>query len=284
MPRDLRTLSLNTATLGFTWPLARVIGACAAAGLGGIAPWRRDFSTLSPADARTRIADAGLIVTGLCRGGYLVHGDAAQRDTILDDNRRAIDEAQALGAPSLCIVVGGLPPGSRDLAAGRAQVVDILSRLAEHAAGSGVRLGVEPLHPMYAADRSCISTLASALDMCDAVGGDVGVIVDTYHVWWDPDLEAGLRRAGLNRLLGWHLADWRVPTRDLLMDRAMIGEGVIDFARIERMVRAAGWAGLSEVEIFSDEWNARGPAETLAALARNYGALDEPSPCHGGRN
>ncbi len=221
-----------------------------------------------------RIADAGMVVTGLCRGGYLVHGDATQRDAILDDNRRAIDEANALGAPALCFVVGGLPPGSRDLRAGRAQIVEVLSRLAEHSAGSGVRLGVEPLHPMYAADRSCISTLASALDVCDAVGGDIGVIVDTYHVWWDPDLDAGLQRAGAARLLGWHLADWRVPTRDLLMDRAMLGEGVIDFAAIERMVRAAGWTGLSEVEIFSDEWNARDPSDTLAVLASNYQALD----------
>jgi len=273
MPRDLRELSLNTATLGYQWPLARVIAACAAAGLGGIAPWRRDFSTMPPAEAQARIADAGLTVTGLCRGGYLVHANATERSAVLDDNRHAIDEAQALGAPALCFVVGSLPRGGRDLAAARAQVIEILSQLSEHAAGSGVRLGVEPLHPMYAADRSCISTLASALDVCDAVGGDIGVVIDTYHVWWDPNLAAGLQRAGAARLLGWHMADWRVPTRDLLMDRAMIGEGVIDLIAIERMVRAAGWTGLTEVEIFSDEWNRRDPAETLAALVRNFRAL-----------
>jgi sugar phosphate isomerase/epimerase len=274
MPRTLDGLSLNTATLGFSWPLARVIAACADAGLGGIAPWRRDFMTMPPAEARVRVADAGLVVTGLCRGGYLTYADAAQRDTVLDDNRLAIDEAAALGAPALCFVVGGLPEGSRDLSAARAQVVEVLVRLAEHAAGSHVRLAVEPLHPMYAADRSCISTLASALDVCDAVGGDLGVIIDTYHVWWDPALADGLRRAGAARLLGWQMADWRVPTRDMLMDRAMIGDGVIDLVGIERMVRAAGWSGLTEVEIFSDEWNRRGPAETLATLARNYQALD----------
>ncbi len=275
MPRDPHSLSLNTATLGFNWPLGRVIAACAAAGLGGIAPWRRDFATMTPAEARARAADAGLAVTGLCRGGYLTHADAAERETVLADNRRAIDDAAALGAPALCFVVGGLPRGTHDLGAARAQVVEVLARLAEHAAGSGVRLAVEPLHPMYAADRSCVNTLASALDVCDAVGGETGVIIDTYHLWWDPALAEGLRRAGPSRLLGWQMADWRVPTRDLLMDRAMVGEGVIDLVGIERLVRAAGWTGLTEVEIFSDEWNARDPAETLAVLARNYRALDD---------
>ena len=275
MPRRLSELALNTATLGYQWPLARVIDACAAAGLGGIGPWRRDFAAMPPAEAGRRIRAAGLVVTGLCRGGYLTHRDAAERAAVLDDNRRAIDEAAELGAPALCFVVGGLPAGQRDLATARAQVTEILCLLRRHAAGSGVRLAVEPLHPMYAADRSCVSTLASALDVCDAVGGDVGIIIDTYHVWWDPALAEGLRRAGAARLLGWHIADWRVPTRDLLMDRGMIGEGAIDIAGIERLVRTAGWRGLTEVEIFSDDWGRRDPAETLAVLTRNFLALDQ---------
>ncbi len=272
MARTRRGLSMNTATLGFQWPLSQTIAACARAGLGGIAPWRREFAAIAPRDARRQATDAGLAVTCLCRGGYLTHDGAAQRAAVIADNRRAIEEAAELGAPALCIVVGSLP----DLAAARRQVADVLGELAPHAAACGVRLAVEPLHPIYAADRSCINTLATALDICDAVGGGVGVMIDTYHLWWDPALAAGLRRAGAARLHGWQIADWRAPLRDMLMDRGMIGDGVIDFAAIEAMVREAGWTGLTEVEIFSDDWGRRDPAETLRVVAERFSALPAP--------
>lgn len=273
MNDHLRTLSVNTATLGFQWTVDRVIAACEDLGLGGIAPWRRDLATVSAGDLRRKAADAGLVVTSLCRGGYLVHRDRVQRQAILDDNLRALEEAAELGAPTLCFVVGGLPQGSKDLAAARAQVVDLLQSLAAHAEACGVRMAVEPLHPMYAGDRSCINTLAAALDVCDAVGGDVGVMIDAYHLWWDPELAAGLARAGAGRILGWQISDWLVPTRDLLNDRGMMGDGVIDLPTLDRLVRAAGWKGLVEVEIFSDRWGSGDPAVTLRICAERYCAL-----------
>lgn len=273
MPRTLERLAINTATLGFQWPLPKVVAACARLGIGGVAPWRRDLAGLPAAAAARVVRDAGLTVTSLCRGGYLVHRDAAARARLLDDNRRAIDEAAALGAPVLCIVVGGLPDGMRDLAAARAQVVAMLALLRAHAAGTGVRLAVEPLHPMYAPDRSCISTLATALDVCDAIGPELGVMLDAYHLWWDPALAGGLARAGADRLLGWQISDWLVPTRDLLNDRGMIGDGVIDLAGLDCLVRKAGYAGLVEVEIFSACWAGRDPAVTLRICAERYLAL-----------
>lgn len=274
MVPDLRRLSINTATLGFQWDLGRVVDAVAAAGIGGVAPWRRDLAGSDGGSAGRRVRDAGLTVTSYCRASYLTHASAAERAVVLDDNRRAIDEAAALGAPVLCCVVGGLPAGGRDLAAARAQVVDGLSGLCGHAAAAGVRLAVEPLHPVYAADRSCVSTLASALDVCDAVGGTVGLMVDAYHVWWDPDLAAGLARAGADRLLGFQICDWRVPLRDVLNDRAMMGDGVIDLSGLDRLMAAAGFDGLVEVEIFSEhDWWRRDPAATIAVCAERFRAL-----------
>ncbi|MFO1038595.1 MAG: sugar phosphate isomerase/epimerase family protein [Geminicoccaceae bacterium] len=264
---------MNTATLGFQWELGAIADACAKRGLGGIAPWRRDLVATPPETARRQIADAGLQVTSLCRGGFLVHHDSAQEAAVYDDNRRAVDEAVGLGAPVLCFVVGGLPEGSKSLAHARDQVVTMLRRLHAHAAGTGLRLAVEPLHPMYAADRSCISTLASALDVCDAIAPDVGVIVDAYHVWWDPDLERDLKRARPDRLLGWQICDWLIPTRDMLNDRGMMGDGVIDLAALDRLVTAAGYDGPIEVEIFSTDWGRRDPAETIRICAERFLAI-----------
>jgi sugar phosphate isomerase/epimerase len=241
--------------------------ASAASYLGG-AIWPRCLPPQPGAGPATVLG-----VTSLCRAGYLVHRDPAERAVVLEDNRRAIDEAVALGAPVLCVVVGGLPPGTRDLTAARAQVVDMLGALREHGAGSDVRLAVEPLHPMYAADRSCINTLAMALDVCDAVGPDLGVMLDAYHIWWDAELGRGLARVGADRLLGWQVCDWLVPARDLLNDRGMMGDGVIDLARLDRLVTAAGYQGLIEVEIFSDDWGRRDPATTLQVCVERFLAI-----------
>jgi sugar phosphate isomerase/epimerase len=270
----LRRLSLNTATTGHQWPLARVVQACAHFGLGGIAPWRRDLATLPPPAARRAMRDAGLACTSLCRGSFLTHdaADKAARRAILDDNRRAVEEAHELGTQVLCMVVGGPAPGSRSLAYARAQVQEMLAELVEHARPAGVRLAVEPLHPMYAGDRSCINTLASALDVADAVGGrEVGVVVDAYHVWWDPELERQLRRAGPDRLLSYQVCDWLVPTRDLLNDRGMMGDGVIDLKALGRSVEEAGYGGPVEVEIFSAErWWRTDPAVTIRTCAERF--------------
>jgi sugar phosphate isomerase/epimerase len=204
-----------------------------------------------------------MTVTGLCRGGMFPAADEAGRRAALDDNRRAIDEAAAIGAQCLVLVVGGLPKGSRDIAGARMQVRDALHALLPYAREARVPLAIEPLHPMYAADRACVNTLAQANDLCEELGDGAGVVVDTYHVWWDPNLEKEIARAGKN-IVAYHVNDWLVPTTDLLLDRGMMGDGVIDLRAIRAMVERAGYRGHCEVEILSAaKWWKRDPDEVL---------------------
>jgi sugar phosphate isomerase/epimerase len=201
--------------------------------------------------------------------------DAAGRAAALDDNRRAIDEAAALGATCLVLVCGGLPGGSRDIGAARTMVAEGIAAVLPHARAANMPLAIEPLHPMYAADRACVNTLAQALDICDRLdpdkSGALGVACDVYHVWWDPDLYAGIKRAGLARLLAFHVCDWLVPTRDLLNDRGMMGDGVIEIRKIRQAVEAEGFAGFSEVEIFSElDWWTRPIDEVLATCIERH--------------
>jgi sugar phosphate isomerase/epimerase len=214
--------------------------------------------------------------------------DDAGRRLALDDNRRAIDEAAALDAACLILVVGSLPgalagaPQSKDLFAARRDVHDGIAATLEYARSAGMPLAIEPLHPMYAADRACVNTLEQALDLCDRLDPDragvprrpgkaaLGVAVDVYHVWWDPKLEAQVARAGADRLLAFHVCDWLVPTRDMLNDRGMMGDGVIEIARIRAWVEAAGFAGHSEVEIFSNDWWQRPVDEVLATCIERH--------------
>jgi sugar phosphate isomerase/epimerase len=199
-----------------------------------------------------------LTVTGVCRGGFFTAKEWQ------DDNLRAIEEAHALGAACLVLVVGGLLPGSKDLQRSREQVRDGIAAVLPEARKAGVPLAIEPLHPMQAAERACINTLEQALDICDGLGEGIGVAVDAYHVWWDPKLESQIRRAGKERILAYHICDWLVPTRDLLNDRGMMGDGVIDLPRIRGWVEGAGYAGFQEVEIFSElDWWKRDPDEVL---------------------
>jgi len=286
-------LSLNTATVKLKWNLAQMIDGCARHGVRGIAPWRDKLAELGAAEAARRIRAAGLTVTGLCRGGMFPAADAAARRAALDDNRRAIDDAATLGAQCLVLVVGGLPAGSRDLAGAREQVREGIAAVLPHARAAGVSLAIEPLHPMYAADRACVNTLAQALDLCDAldpggagvhprraVDGGVwapaaalGVAVDVYHVWWDPALAAQVARAGAARLHAFHVCDWLVPTRDLLEDRGMMGDGVIDLRRLRGLVEAAGYRGHHECEIFSSrDWWQRDPDEVLGVMKARHAA------------
>jgi len=250
-------LSLNTATVREQWSLAQIIDGCARHGIEGISPWRDQVARMGLAAAAHAIASHGLAVTGLCRGGFFTAPDWR------DDNRRAIEEAHALGAQCLVLVVGGLPAGSKDIAGARARVREGLATILPEALAARVPLAIEPLHPMQAADRACINTLEQALDICDELGDGIGVAVDVYHVWWDPKLEAEIRRAG-KRVLAYHICDWLVPTRDLLNDRGMMGDGVIDLPRIRGWVEATGYAGFQEVEIFSERyWWRRDPDEVL---------------------
>ncbi len=216
------------------------------------------------------IRDHGFTVTGLCRGGMFPAADEAGRRAALDDNRRAIDEAAAIGAQCLILVTGGLPKGSRDLADARAQVRDAIAALLPNARQANVPLAIEPLHPMFAADRACVNTLAQANDLCDELGDGVGVAIDVYHVWWDPDLARQIARAG-RRILAYHVNDWLVPTTDLLLDRGMMGDGVIDLRGIRRMVEAAGYSGHCEVEILSaNNWWKHAPDEVLRTCIERH--------------
>jgi sugar phosphate isomerase/epimerase len=268
-------LSLNTATTRGRWGLAQAIEGCARHGIRGISPWRDLLHAMGVAKAAQAIRAHGLTVTGLCRGGMFPARDARSRKANIADNLRAIDEAHALGAQCLVLVVGGLPEGSKDLAGARAQVRDGIAAILPQAKAAGIPLAIEPLHPMYAADRACVNTLAQALDLCDALDrgkrGALGVAVDVYHVWWDPQLEAQIRRAGKRRLLAYHICDWLVPTTDLLLDRGMMGDGVIDLKRIRGWMTRAGYRGLHEVEIFSaNNWWKRDPDEVLATCKARH--------------
>ncbi|MCP5367866.1 MAG: sugar phosphate isomerase/epimerase [Hyphomicrobiales bacterium] len=269
---DARLLSLNTATIRERWGLAEAIDGCVRHGIGGISPWRDQVAALGLDEAARRLADTDLAVTGLCRGGMFPAADAAGRQAAIDDNRRAIDEAVALGAQCLVLVVGGLPEGSKDIAGARDQVRDGIAAVLDHARASAMPLAIEPLHPMYAADRACVNTLGQALDLCDVLGDGVGVAVDVYHVWWDPDLESQIARAGRGgRLLAYHVCDWLVPTTDLLLDRGMMGDGVIDLKAIRAWVEAGGYGGHCEVEIFSAaNWWKRDPDEVLATCVERH--------------
>jgi sugar phosphate isomerase/epimerase len=256
---DPALLSLNTATVRKQWTLAQSIEGCVRHGIRGISPWRDKVAEMGLKQASRAVKAHGLTVTGLCRGGFFTAQDWQ------DDNRRAIEEAHELGAQCLVLVVGGLPAGSKDLAGARNQVKDGIAAILPEARKAGVPLAIEPLHPMQAAERACVNTLEQALDLCDALGDGIGVAVDVYHVWWDPKLEEQIARAGSKRLLAYHICDWLVPTRDLLNDRGMMGDGVIDLPGIRGMVERAGYAGFHEVEIFSQlDWWRRDPDEVLS--------------------
>ena len=265
-------LSLNTATVREKWDLARAIEGCARHGIRGISPWRDKLDALGVEHAARMIRAHELTVSGLCRGGMFPAVDKAGREAAIHDNLKAIDDAAAIGAQCLVLVAGGLPAGSKDLAGAREQVTEGIASILPAARAAMVPLAIEPLHPMYAADRACVNTLRQALDLCALLGEGVGVAVDVYHVWWDPELEAQIVRAGrANRLYAYHICDWLVPTTDLLLDRGMMGDGVIDLPRIRGWVEAAGYGGLHEAEIFSAEnWWKRDPDEVLEVVKRRY--------------
>jgi sugar phosphate isomerase/epimerase len=288
---DHRWLSINTATLRGAGTLDRIIECCVRHGIRAISPWRDQVHAIGLERTAELVREHTLELSGYCRGGMYPAIDAAGRRRAIDDNRRAIDEARALDAACLVLVVGSLPgalegrPQSKDLFAARSDVHDGIAATLEHARAADMPLAIEPLHPMYAADRACVNTLEQALDLCDAIdpatgeapgGGTrtraaLGVAVDVYHVWWDPKLEAQIARAGRERLLAFHVCDWLVPTRDLLNDRGMMGDGVIDIPRIRGWVEAAGFDGYSEVEIFSSEnWWKRPEDDVLATCIERH--------------
>jgi sugar phosphate isomerase/epimerase len=274
-PPDPGLLSLNTATVRERWSLREVIEGCARHGIRGIAPWRDKLAELGAKEAARLVRDNGLKVTGLCRGGMFPTADRKGRQAALDDNLRAIEDAATLGARCLVLVAGGLPAGSKDLAGAREMVRDGIGEVLDHARSTGVPLAIEPLHPMYCADRACVNTMAQALDLCDQLesgaSGYLGVAVDVYHVWWDPALKQQIERAGDKRLLAFHVCDWLVPTTDLLNDRGMMGDGVIDLPLIRSWMETAGYRGFHEAEIFSARnWWKREPDDVLGVVKRRH--------------
>lgn len=271
-------LSINTATvrkqLGAEVTLDRIIDQCAERGIRAISPWRDQVAAVGLDKVAKQLKSHGIGLSGYCRGGFFPATDAAGLKAALDDNRRAIDEAKTLDAPCLVLVVGALPgalegkPAYKDIARARGEVRDGIAASLEYAREVGMPLAIEPLHPMQAADRACINTLEHALDICDELdagkSGMLGVALDIYHVWWDPKLQQQIARAGRERLLAYHVCDWLTPTRDLLSDRGMMGDGVVELKKIRGWVEAAGFAGFSEVEIFSNlDWWQRTGSETL---------------------
>ncbi len=262
-------LSLNTVCVRDQWTLAQCIEGCARHGIPGISPWRDKVAEMGLANAARAIRDAGLTVTGLCRGGMFPATDEAGRRAAIEDNRRAIAEAHALGANCLVVLGGGLPPGSKDLPGARAMMHDGLAAILPDARAAGVTLALEPLHPMTCADRSVLSTLAQALDLCEEFGEGTGVAVDVYHVWWDPDLARQMARAK-GRIAAFHACDWLVPTTDLVFDRGMPGDGVIDIRAIRAMAEASGYDSFTEVEILSKRWWAEDPETVLRTIKERH--------------
>ncbi|HEX4361602.1 MAG TPA: sugar phosphate isomerase/epimerase family protein [Pseudonocardia sp.] len=274
----MATLSLNQATTKH-WSVAEAVAGCARVGIPAIGLWREQVAEVGVARAAKLVADAGLRVSSLCRGGFLTAADAAGQRAAVDDNRRAVDEAAGLGTDTLVLVVGGLPSGSRDLAGARQLVADRIAELAPHAEAAGVRLALEPLHPMYCADRAVLSTLDQALELAahwpESV---VGVVVDAFHVWWDPRVLPAIAAAA-GRIASFQVCDWVLPLpSDALLARGMMGDGFIDFRALREAVEAAGYRGDTEVEIFNaDIWAATGD-DVIATVARRYLTEVLPQP------
>ena len=265
-PAAVERLSLNTATVRAG--LLETVEACAAAGVRWIAPWREQFDGVSVAVAAKAIDAAGLKVSSLCRGGFFPAATAAERAARIDENLMALDEAATLAAEVLVLVCGGVV--GRDLAGSRQMVEDGIAAILPAAEACGVKLGIEPLHPMFGADRSVIVTLDQANSLARRLASPwVGAVIDVYHVWWDPEVEDAIARTG-ERILAFHVNDWVVPLVDVLNGRGMMGDGVIDLRRLRRAVDGAGFGGPIEVEIFNESVRALGLKPALELVVDRY--------------
>jgi sugar phosphate isomerase/epimerase len=272
----LSRLSLNQRTT-VSWSLPEAVQGCVDAGLGAIGIWREQLAEFGLDEARRLVAESGLRVSSLCRGGFFTSADLAEAQTAEVKNREAIEEAAALNAATLVLVAGGLPPGDRDLRAARDRAARAIERLVPYAHELGVNLGIEPMNPIYAADRGVISTLAQALDIAERFdAADVGVVVDTFHLWWEPGVDDQLQRAG-QRIVSYQISDWITPLpADTLLARGMMGDGHIDFTAFTRSVAAAGYRGDIEVEIFNADLWAAPPTEVVNTMMERYLHLVQP--------
>ncbi|KQW15565.1 sugar phosphate isomerase/epimerase family protein [Streptomyces sp. Root369] len=269
---DLSRFSINQMTVK-QLSLPELVDACRELGIGNVGLWREPVQSYGVEATAKLVRDAGLTVTTLCRGGFFTAIDPDERAAALDDNRRAVDEAATLGTDTLVLVSGGLPAGSKDLHGARERIADALSVLGPYAEEHGVKLAIEPLHPMYASDRCVVSTLTQALDLAERFPArQVGVTVDTYHIWWDDNAPAQIARAGAGgRIHTFQLADWTTPLPEgVLNGRGQIGDGAIDMREWQRYVEAAGYTGAIEVELFNDALWARDGREVLAETAERF--------------
>jgi len=270
----LRRLSLNQRTTA-SWSLPEAIEGCVEAGLGAIGIWREQLAEVGLDEACRLVAESGLRVSSLCRGGFFTN--PAEAETAEAQNREAIDEAAALNTATLVLVPGGLPPGDRDLEGARNRAARAIEQLVPYAHEHGVRLGIEPMNPIYAADRGVISTLAQALDIAERFEPeDVAVVVDTFHLWWEPGIAQQVERAG-ERIASYQICDWITPLpADSLLARGMMGDGHIDFPAFSRAVAKAGYHGDVEVEIFNADIWAAPPASVVETMADRYLELVQP--------
>jgi sugar phosphate isomerase/epimerase len=269
---DLARLCIHTITTK-PWSLDEAADAYAEAGVPGITVWREAINGSSPQQAGERLRASGLDVVSYVRGGFFAATTALDRQAAVDENRRIIDEAAALGAPLIVLVVGADPQQS--LGASRAQIEAGLEAVLPHAESCGVKLGIEPLHPAYADSRSAVNTLAQANDMAESFASDhLGVVVDVYHLWWDPALEREIARCGrAGNLFAYHVCDWKTPTEHPLLDRGLMGEGCIPLRQIRGWVEEAGFDGFVEVEVFSKRYWSQDQHEYLDKICAAHRAF-----------
>ncbi|MEU0002878.1 sugar phosphate isomerase/epimerase family protein [Streptomyces sp. NPDC006314] len=268
----LERFSINQMTVR-QLSLPELVDACGKTGIAQMGLWREPVRAYGVEATAGLVRDAGLTVTTLCRGGFLTATDPDERAAALADNRRAVDEAATLGTDTLVLVSGGLPAGSKDLHGARERIADALALLGPYAEDHGVKLAIEPLHPMFASDRCVVSTLAQALDLAERFPAQqVGVTVDTYHVWWDDTAPAQIARAGAGgRIHAFQLADWITPLPEgVLNGRGQIGDGSIDMREWRGYVEAAGYTGAIEVELFNEALWSRDGREMLAETAARF--------------
>ncbi len=270
---DLSRCAIHTFT-NKPWSLRQCIDGYREAGVGALSVWRNVITPreggVSPDEAAKMLADAGMEVPALVRGGFFPAFEESRRQEAIDENLRCIDEAKTIGAEMVVLVVGAVP-GMSLPEARKHTAVGIASSL-QHAQDCGVKLAIEPLHPMYAANRSCINRMAEAREICEAIGHPMlGIAVDVYHLWWDADLKWEIDVAGEQEtLFAFHVCDWRVETRNMLTDRGLMGEGCIDIPTIRGWVEDAGFRGYNEVEIFSDEYWSMDQAAYVKKITEAY--------------
>lgn len=266
---DFSKLCLHTFT-NKPWNLSQCIDNYSKAGIKGISIWRNVLEGQNLKTVKRQLDEADLSIVSLARGGFFPSVNASERALAIEDNKKLIEEAAILGAPLIVLVCGS--DGRQSLETSREQIQEGIENLLPFATETNVKLAIEPLHPMYAGDKSAVNTLAQANDMVEAINSpQVGVAIDVYHVWWDPNLELEIRRCGQNNsLFAFHICDWNVPTLDFLTDRGLMGDGCIPIRKIRSWVEEAGFSGFNEVEIFSDKYWAMDQKEYLDKIKLAY--------------